>query len=50
MKPHGSIQVVRMWCNIHTDPILGRFDDPEELNCGNLLVGMVPKLTGWPTV
>jgi hypothetical protein len=27
-KPHGSIQIVRMWCGIHTDPILGCFDNP----------------------
>jgi hypothetical protein len=50
MKPHVSIRVVRMWCEICTDPILRCFDNPEGLNYGNLLVGMVPELTSWLTV
>jgi hypothetical protein len=47
MKPLGSIRVVRMWCGICTDPILRCFDDLEGLNCGDLLVHMVPKLSIW---
>jgi hypothetical protein len=50
MKPHGSIRVVRMWCGITTDPILGYFNNPEELSYGDLLVGMVPELARWLTV
>jgi hypothetical protein len=45
MKPHNSIQVVRMWCTIHTDPVLRCFDNPEGLNYSYLLVGVVPKLS-----
>jgi hypothetical protein len=45
MKPHGSIQVVRMWCKIHTNTVLRCFDNPDELNCENLLVGVVPELS-----
>jgi hypothetical protein len=45
MKPHGSIWVVRMWCDIHTDSFLECFDDPEGLNCRNLLVSVVHELT-----
>jgi hypothetical protein len=44
MKPHGSIQVVRIWCDMRTDPVLGCFDNIEGLNCGDLLVGLVPEL------
>jgi hypothetical protein len=47
MKPDSSIQVVRMWCRIHTDPVLEYFNNPEGLSCGNLLVGMVPKRSNW---
>jgi hypothetical protein len=50
MKPLDSIWVVRMWCKILTDPVLKCFDNPERLNCGNLLVSMVPKLSSWLTV
>jgi hypothetical protein len=44
MKPHDSVWVVRMWCGMCTDPIHRCFDNPEELNYGDLLVGIVPKL------
>jgi hypothetical protein len=47
MKPHGSVRVVRKWCDVRTDPILGCFDNPEVLNYGDLLVGVVPKLESW---
>jgi hypothetical protein len=50
MKPHGSVQVVRMWCDIRTDPVLSSFDDPEGLSYGNLLVGVVLELSSWLTV
>jgi hypothetical protein len=29
---------------MHTDPILRCFDNPEGLNCEDLLVGIVPEL------
>jgi hypothetical protein len=38
MKPHSSVRVVRMWCSVHTDPVLRCFDNPEEPNYGDLLV------------
>jgi hypothetical protein len=50
MKPLSSVQVVRMWCDICTDPVLGCFDNLEGLNCRDLLVGIVPKLSRWLTV
>jgi hypothetical protein len=50
MKSHGSVRVVRMWDKIHTDPVLRCFMDPEGLNCGDLLVGMVLELMSWLTV
>jgi hypothetical protein len=50
MKSHGSIRVVRMWCGIHTDPVLRCFVNPEGLSCGDLLVSMVTELTSWLTV
>jgi hypothetical protein len=50
MKSHGSIWVVRMWCEIHTDLVLRCFVDPEVLSCGDLLVTVVPKLISWLTV
>jgi hypothetical protein len=40
MKPHGSVQVVRVWCGIRTNPVLRCFDNPEGLNYGNLLLGV----------
>jgi hypothetical protein len=33
-----------MWCTIRINPVLRCFDDPEGLNCGNLLVRMVLEL------
>jgi hypothetical protein len=50
MNSHGSIWVVRMWCGIHTDPILKCFVNPEGLSCRDLLVGVVPELASWLTV
>jgi hypothetical protein len=50
MNPHGSIWVVRIWCGIHTNPVLRYFYNPEMLNCGNLLVGVVLELSSWLTV
>jgi hypothetical protein len=47
MKPHDSVRIIRMWCRIRTDPVPKCFDNPEGLNCGNLLVGMVPELSSW---
>jgi hypothetical protein len=45
MKLHNSIWVVRMWCDIHTDPVLRCFDNPEGLSYEDLLVGVVPELS-----
>jgi hypothetical protein len=50
MNSHCSVRVVRMWCNIHTDPVRRCFDDPEGLSYGDLLVGVVTKLSSWLTV
>jgi hypothetical protein len=50
MKFHGSIWVIRMWCEIHTDPVLRCFVNMEGLSCGDLLVGVVLELTSWLTV
>jgi hypothetical protein len=50
MKSHGSVLVVRMWCGIHTDPVLRCFINLEGLSCGDLLVSVVPVLTSWLTV
>jgi hypothetical protein len=47
MKPHGSVQVVRMWCGMRTDPILRCFDNLEGLSYGDLQVGGVPELSSW---
>jgi hypothetical protein len=44
MKSHSSIQVVRMWCRIHTDPLLRCFNNSDGMNCGSLLVGIAPQL------
>jgi hypothetical protein len=44
MKPLSSVWVVRMWCGVHTDPVLRYFDDPEGLNCGDMLIDVVPEL------
>jgi hypothetical protein len=45
MKPHSFIQVVKMWCDMHTDPILRCFDNPEGLSGMDLLVSVVPELS-----
>jgi hypothetical protein len=50
MKPHGSIQVVRMWCGKCTDHVLMCFVNPEGLSCGDLLVSVVVELMSWLTV
>jgi hypothetical protein len=50
MKPHSFIRVIRIWCRIHTDPILRCVDNPEGLNFRNLLVNVVLELTSWLTV
>jgi hypothetical protein len=47
IKAHGSIQVVKMWCGIRTDPVLKCFNKPEELSYGDLLVSVVFELSGW---
>jgi hypothetical protein len=47
MKSHGSIRVFRMWCGIHTDPVLRCFVNLEGLSYGELLVSMVPELMSW---
>jgi hypothetical protein len=47
---HGFIRDVRMWCRICTDPILRCFDNLEELNYQDLLVGVVPELLSWLTI
>jgi hypothetical protein len=47
MRPHGSIQAVRMCHGIHTDHILWCFDNPTGLRCENLLVNVVPELLSW---
>jgi hypothetical protein len=36
IKPHGSIWVVRRWCDMCTDPIRGCFNNPEGLSNGHL--------------
>jgi hypothetical protein len=35
---------------VSTDPVLRCFDNPEGLNCGDLLVGIIPKFMRWLTV
>jgi hypothetical protein len=50
MKPHGSILVVTMWCGMCTDPVLRCFDNPEGLNCSDLLIGVDPEFSSWLTV
>jgi hypothetical protein len=49
MKPHGFMQVVRIWCGICTDPVLRCFDNSEGLSYGDLLVSVVPELSSWLT-
>jgi hypothetical protein len=47
MKPYGYVRIVRVWCGIHTNPILGCFGNPEGLNYVSLLVGVVPELSSY---
>jgi hypothetical protein len=49
MLPRGSIQVVRLWCGICTDPILQRVNNPEGLNYEDLLDRVLPELVSWLT-
>jgi hypothetical protein len=35
MKPYGSVRVVRRWCDMHTKPIHGCFNNPEGVNRGD---------------
>jgi hypothetical protein len=50
MKPHDSVCIVRKWCGMHTVPILRCFNNPERLNNGDLLVGVVPEFSSWRMV
>jgi hypothetical protein len=50
MKPHGSIWVVRMWCGIHTNPVLRCFNNLDRLSYKDLLVDVVHELSSWLTV
>jgi hypothetical protein len=50
MKSHGSVRVVRIWCRIHTDPIVRCFVNMEGLSCRDWLVGVVTELVSWLTV
>jgi hypothetical protein len=50
MYPRISIRVVTLWCDICTDPVLECVNNPEGLNYGDLLDGVVPELTSWLTV
>jgi hypothetical protein len=49
MKPHNSIWVVRKWCGVHTDLVLRCYENPDGLNYGDLLVGLVPEFLSWLT-
>jgi hypothetical protein len=46
-KSHSSVRVVRMWCEIYTNPILRCFVNPEGLSYEDLLDGMVFELVSW---
>jgi hypothetical protein len=50
MKPHDSVRVVKTWCGKCTNPVLMCFDNPDGLNCGDLLVGIVPEFLSWLTI
>jgi hypothetical protein len=43
-KPLGSVQFIKMWCGIRTDPIHGCCDNLEGLSYGDLLISVVPEL------
>jgi hypothetical protein len=45
MKPHSSVQVVRLGCGEHTKPVLRCFVNLEGLNCRDLLVGVTHEFT-----
>jgi hypothetical protein len=45
MKPYDSVQVVRTWCRFRTDLVLRCLVNPEGLNCGDLLLDVIPELT-----
>jgi hypothetical protein len=49
MKHHGPVRVVRMWHGMNVDPVLRCLDDPEGLNNGDLLVGVVHEFE-WLTI
>jgi hypothetical protein len=44
MKSHGSVQVLRMWCGVRTNPVLMCFDNLDGLNYEDLLVCLVLEL------
>jgi hypothetical protein len=46
-EAHSSIRVVRKCCGVRTNPVLRCFDNPEGLNYGDLLVGVVPEFSSW---
>jgi hypothetical protein len=50
MKPHNSVQFVRVSCGIHTDLVLRCFDNLEGLSYGDLPINIVPELLSWLTV
>jgi hypothetical protein len=50
MKTHDSIRVDGKWCGMRTDNVLRCFDNPEGLNCGDLLIGIVLEFPSWLTV
>jgi hypothetical protein len=39
-----------LWCGICIDPVLERVNNPEGLNYGDLLDGVVTELASWLTV
>jgi hypothetical protein len=47
MKPHGFVQVVRIWCGVLTNRILMCFNNLEGLNYRDLLVGIDLKVVNW---
>jgi hypothetical protein len=40
IKPHGPVQIVRMWRGTRADPVLRCLADPEGLNNGDLLIAV----------
>jgi hypothetical protein len=45
MKPHSSVRVVRLGSGECTNPVLRCFINPQVMNYGDLLVGVVHKFT-----